>query len=142
LKQFPRAPHEDLFVAWLAAGPRAVISHDSALALYELSDALPVEIHVTAPRTASRRRQGFRLHTNSLASPDITTYGAMKVTTPARTIIDVASAGLADELIIQAAQQALARGLVTADQLLTKAAARGPSVLKLIQRAIGGFARQ
>ena len=54
LVPFPRSPHEDLFVAWLEIGPESVISHDSALALYELSDALPAAIHVTVPPTASR----------------------------------------------------------------------------------------
>lgn len=31
-------------------GPHSVISHDSALALYNLFDALPDAIHVTVPR--------------------------------------------------------------------------------------------
>ena len=30
--QYPASPHEDLHVAWLQAGPDAVISHDTALA--------------------------------------------------------------------------------------------------------------
>ena len=66
LSHFPASPREDLFVAWLRAGSAAVVSHDSALALYELSDALPAQIHITAPRTTSRRRSGIRLHTNRL----------------------------------------------------------------------------
>lgn len=62
LALFPSTPHEDLFVAWLRAGPAAVISHDSALALYELSDALPDRIHVTAPRSAGDGSAGARVH--------------------------------------------------------------------------------
>ncbi len=50
LTRFPHSPREDLYVAWLRCGPRAVISHDSALELYGLSDAMPTEIHVTVPR--------------------------------------------------------------------------------------------
>jgi predicted transcriptional regulator of viral defense system len=69
LPPFPRSPHEDLFVAWLEAGPRSVISHDSALALYELSDALPAAIHVTVPRTASRRHPGLRIDATLQADP-------------------------------------------------------------------------
>ena len=42
-------PNEDLFIAWLETGPNSVISHDSALALYDLSDALPAAIHLTVP---------------------------------------------------------------------------------------------
>ena len=36
LVQFPASTHEDLHVASLQAGPDAVISHDSALALYRV----------------------------------------------------------------------------------------------------------
>src|SRR5690606_30108969 len=44
----------------LLAGPNSVISHDSALALYDQSAALPTEVHVNVPRSASRRRSGMR----------------------------------------------------------------------------------
>lgn len=40
LTHFPHSRFEDLFIAWLETGPNSVISHDSALALYEISDAL------------------------------------------------------------------------------------------------------
>ncbi len=56
LVQFPGSPYEDLFMAWLRTGPDSVISHESALAVYELSDTLPGEVHIIVPRTASRRR--------------------------------------------------------------------------------------
>src|SRR5712692_10850614 len=51
--RFPEMPQADLFVALLELGPQAVISHESALALYDLSDVLPGIIHVTVPRTSS-----------------------------------------------------------------------------------------
>ena len=54
LTRFPEMPLADLFVAWLVAGPRAVISHESALAVYDLTDVLPSEIHLTVSRTTSR----------------------------------------------------------------------------------------
>jgi predicted transcriptional regulator of viral defense system len=138
LTPFPRMPHEDLFIAWLAAGPAAVISHDSALALYELSDALPARIHITVPRNASHRRPGYRVHTSRITPAEITHYGALQVTTVARTIADIASDGLADDLVIQAVQEAVARGLASPAQLLAAATPRGPAVTRLIQRALEG----
>ena len=113
LAQFPNSQFEDLFVAWLQTGPNSVISHDSALALYELSDTLPAEIHVTIPRTGSRRRRGLRLHTQHLEADEITRRAGLPVTTAARTIADVAIAGMADELVRQAIDEAIHRGLVT-----------------------------
>src|SRR5512145_234241 len=50
LAQFPHSPHEDLYTAWLSTGPHSVVSHESALAFYELSDVLPSEIHIIVPR--------------------------------------------------------------------------------------------
>ena len=141
LTPFPRSAHEDLFVAWLEMGPESVISHDSALALYELSDALPAAIHVTVPPTASRRHPGLRLHTNRVSAQEITHYDALPVTTVARTIADVALAGLADELVEQAVQEAIRNGMVTPALLLAAAEPRGPRVTGIIRRALERLGR-
>lgn len=117
LKRFPSTPHEDLFIAWLRVGPQAVISHDSAFALYELSDHLPAEVHLTVPRTTSRRHEGLRLHTNRLEAGEVARYSGLPVTTIPRTIVDVAIGGLADELVAQGIRQAVRRGLTTSIEL-------------------------
>jgi predicted transcriptional regulator of viral defense system len=134
LVQFPSSPHEDMMIAWLQTGPGSVISHDSALALYDLSDALPNEAHVTVPRTASRRRSGMRLHTQRLMPREVTRRSGMAVTTPPRTIADMAFAGLAEELIAQAVQQALVRGLALAEEIV--AAGRTRRVREMLRRAV------
>lgn len=134
LVRFPASPHEDLMIAWLQTGPGSVISYDSALALYDLSDALPTEAHVTVPRTASRRRPGLRLHTQRLAFDEVTRRNGMTVTSPARTIADLALAGMAEELIAQAVQQALARGLALPDEIV--AAGRTRRVREMLHRAV------
>ena len=136
LVPFPRSPHEDLFSAWLEMGPDSVISHDSALALFELSDVLPAAIHVTVPPTASRRHPGLRLHTNQISPQEITHYDALSVTTVARTIADVILDGLADELVEQAVQEAVRNGLATPALLIAAAEPRGPRVTRIIRRAL------
>lgn len=132
LRRFPASPHEDLFVAWLRVGPRSVISHDSALALYELSDLLPHEVHLTVPRTLSRRHPGLRLHTNRFDPGDVAHYLGLPVTTVSRTIADAASSGLSEELVRQAIDEALRRGMVAADQLLLAGSLRGGRARRLI----------
>ena len=136
LARFPASPHEDLYVAWLHGGPDAVISHDSALALYELSDVLPGEIHVTVPRTASRRRRGLRLHTKRLGQQEVTRYEGLPVTTVLRTLTDVAAAGLAEEQVRQAIREALRRGLVTREGLLSLAANRRGRIGRLVDETL------
>jgi predicted transcriptional regulator of viral defense system len=136
LSQYPSSPNEDLFLAWLEVGPQAVISHESALALYELSDALPTVVHLTIPPQASRRHAGLRLHTNRLSTDEITRFGGLPVTTVPRTIVDVAASGLAEEVVIQAVQQAVQRGLTTMESLRAAAERRGGRARRLIQRAL------
>ncbi|HEY42930.1 MAG TPA: hypothetical protein G4O11_03000 [Anaerolineae bacterium] len=136
LTHFPASPFEDLFIAWLRTGPHSVISHESALSAYGLSDVLPGEIHVTVPRTASRRRRGIRLHTNRLNPEDVTWREGLKVTTVPRTIADVAATGLAKEFVHQAIQEAMQRGLTDREALLEMASRRGGRASKLIAEAL------
>jgi len=138
LRHYPASPHEDLFLWSLSLGQYAVLSHETALALYDLSDILPSQIHASVPRTASRRRPSVRLHTRSLPESDVTQYAGLRVTTVPRTLADVAEAGLADELVIQAAQEALRRGLVTGSCLRRYARSRGGRLARLIERVLGG----
>jgi predicted transcriptional regulator of viral defense system len=135
LSLYPASPHEDLFIAWLAAGAQAVISHESALSLYDLSDALPREIHLIVPRTSSRRHPGIRLHTNTLRPEEMAWFSGLPVTNVPRTVADVAASGLAEELVMQAVLQALQRGLTTRKDLLAMAERCDGRVRQLLHRA-------
>jgi predicted transcriptional regulator of viral defense system len=136
LSLFPEMPFADLFVAWLQVGEDSVISHESALVVYGLSDTLPSRIHVTIPRTASHRRKDLRLHTNRLAADEITRWEGLPVTTVARTLADVITSGLGEELVHQAIREAVERGLVSEKALLGYTVRRGRRVARLIHRAI------
>lgn len=136
LTHFPSSAHEDLFIAWLRTGPHSVISHESALSLYNLSDVLPGDIHVIIPRSGSRRRSGLRLHTNHLKSEEKTTREGLPVTTAARTIADVAIDGLGEEHIMQAIQEAINRGLTTKEELLAQADQQGGRAKMIIYRVL------
>jgi predicted transcriptional regulator of viral defense system len=136
LRRYPESPHADLVVASLRAGDAAAISHESALALWDLSDVMPFEIHVTVPRTASRRRPGLRLHTSALGEDDVTEREGVRVTTVERTIADVARSGLADELVLQAIDEAVGRGLTTRARLQSLGETRGGRTKRLVDRAL------
>lgn len=138
LSRFPESQHADLMVAWLRAGSAAAVSHESALGLYGVSDVLPREVHVTVPRTASRRRTGIRLHTSPLPPEDVGVVDGVRVTAVERAIADVARAGLPDELVLQAIDESLDRGLTTAGRLTVVAARRGGRARRLIERALRG----
>lgn len=137
LIHFPTSRFEDLYAALLKAGPEAVISHDSALAVYDLSDVLPSRVHVTIPRTGSRRRRGLRLHTQQLDPADVVKREGLRVTSVPRTIADVATSGLSEEQVLQAIEEALELGLTDEDALRKMADRRGGRPAAIIYRAIG-----
>ena len=67
----PAGPHDDIVAAWLKLAPRhAVVSHDSALALYDLAPSRSHEIHLTLPRACRPRTprpaSAVALHTTTL----------------------------------------------------------------------------
>jgi predicted transcriptional regulator of viral defense system len=138
LTQFPGSLHEDLFVAWLRTGPDSVISHESALSVYDLSEVIPGEIHVIIPRTASRRRDGIRLHTNRLREDEITSREGLPITTVERTIADVTFSGLAEDQVQEAIRDAIQRGLTTRQRLMNMADPRGGRVKRIFNRVFDG----
>jgi len=121
LVHFPAGEHEELVTAWLWTGSEGVISHQTALTLQGLSDLLPAEIHLTVPLAWRRRRfcvpEGLVLHHADVPTADRTWLGSVPLTSARRTLNDCALAGLSPDLLRQAAQQALGRGLVTRSEL-------------------------
>ena len=121
ITHYPAGTQEDLIAAWLWTERAGIVSHQTALSLHELSDVLPSQIHLTLP-TAWRKRR-FRvptdvvLHHADIPARDRTWVGAVPTTSPRRTLNDCANAALTPDLLRQAAQQALRRGLVTRDEL-------------------------
>lgn len=136
LALFPETPHADLVVAWLAAGEKAVFSHESALLIYGLTDLLPGEIHLTVPRTASRRLTGIRLHTARIRPDEVTWRQGLPITTLPRTLIDLVRSGVAEEWVHQAIQQALERGLISKETLRREVLLHGGKAAKVILSAL------
>lgn len=82
----PLAPQ---MAAVLAAGGDAVLSHRSAAALWQLSASSGGVIEVTIPGKLRKSRRGIRVHTTQTIEQ--TKRHAIPVTTPARTLLDLAA---------------------------------------------------
>jgi very-short-patch-repair endonuclease len=77
--------------AVLAFGGRAVISHRSAAKLWELLPYEGEDVEVTVVGCGLRRREGVRVHAvRSLDRRDVTKRHGIPVTTPPRTVLDLA----------------------------------------------------
>jgi predicted transcriptional regulator of viral defense system len=90
LNNFPVAPFEDVMTATLMAGPLAVASHETALAIYGISDAMPANIHITTPDRFRTKRPGLIAHIARLDDAERTRRNGIPVTTVERTLVDVA----------------------------------------------------
>jgi very-short-patch-repair endonuclease len=85
-------PRGRWMAAVLACGPHAVLSHAAAGALWELRPSEATIIDVTLPGTGGRqRRKGIRVHRARNLDGQTTTNDGIPVTTPARTILDLAT---------------------------------------------------
>ena len=118
LRDFPSGEREDL-IRWSLWSrdqkgvPQAVVSHETALTVHELSDVMPERVHLTVPKGFRKRvPPGCVLHFASLTAEDIEPRPGYSVTTPLRTLLDVASSALSQEHLDFAVKEALERGLV------------------------------
>jgi predicted transcriptional regulator of viral defense system len=97
-------------------GTQGVLSHETALDLYELSDVNPAKIHVTLPKRYRLRRRtappAYRFHHEDLDENDITRHEGLPIVTPAKAIRQCHDAHLRRDLLRQAMDQARQRGLL------------------------------
>jgi len=83
-------PEAYWMAAVLACGPNAALSHASAAALWGIRPTSAALTDVVIPTQAGRRRRkGIRTHRTDL--PQTTTHRGIPVTSPARTLIDLAT---------------------------------------------------
>ena len=138
----PASPHEDIVAAWLKLARRAVVSHDTALALYDLAPSRSHEIHLTLPRKYRPRTpqsaSAVALHTTTvpLRRDEVTNRFGVQITSPVRTIADIADIGADPSVVIEAIGRAVATGLVSPNELRAAVKRRSARVRQLVARAI------
>ncbi len=98
-------------------GIEGVLSHETALDLYELSDVNPAKIHITVPKRYRLRRReappSYRFHHEDLNEADVTRYEGLPIVTPAKAICQCHETHLRRDLLRQALEDATRRGLLT-----------------------------
>jgi very-short-patch-repair endonuclease len=104
-------PKGRLIAALLACGPGAAISHQSCGWWCGYWTPEPDLVDVTAPGRSRKGQRGIRLHlVRNLDPRDVTTRAGVKVTTPERTLLDLAEVTTAQRLRL-AIDEADERGL-------------------------------
>lgn len=118
--RLPGWPSEatDTYARWSVwARGLGVVSHDSALAAHDLSDVNPTRVHLTVPSTFRASDDAVVLHRGEIADDEVDQRAGWRVTTPLRTLADIAAADTTQEILDDAVAEALERGLVTPRRL-------------------------
>ena len=119
--------------ALLACGPGAVLSHRSAASLWRLLPVSTDELEVTVAGRDPGRKPGIRVHcVTALDRRDVRKLRGIPITTPARTILDLAAVVTPRELE-QALAEAQTRRLARRSELVALLArvGRRPGVATL-----------
>lgn len=86
--QFPPGENEDLVVIWLWSDREGIFSHETALALHDLSDVPPSRAHLTFPECWRKPRlrlpPGVVLHYAGVTAAECAWIGAVPVTSARR----------------------------------------------------------
>jgi len=146
LRDFPPGEREDL-IRWSLwsrnqkSVPQAVVSHDTALTVHELSDAMPAQVHLTVPPGFRKNvPPGCVLHKAILTPTEIEPRTGYRVTTPLRTLLDVANSPLSQEHLNRAIRDALERGLVR--RRLLETAPCSPKSRRRLDQALAAARRE
>ena len=105
-------------VLWPYRNP-GVLSHETALALMELSDVNPAAIHVSVPRgfrTLRKPPRGVVVHRADVPDTDVAPIEGLPTTIAARAIRDCATENLGPALIRQAIADAQRKGWMVASE--------------------------
>jgi very-short-patch-repair endonuclease len=109
--------HGRWMAAVLACGPKSVLSHDDAAALWQIFENRAPLVHVSVLNLVARRRPGVAVHRrSSLKADDLTELHGIPVTAPACTLIDLATR-LSRSQLETAVNEADKRDLVSPNRL-------------------------
>ncbi|WP_317762515.1 type IV toxin-antitoxin system AbiEi family antitoxin domain-containing protein [Rhodococcus opacus] len=131
LARMPEDVHLDARVAWLALDPDAVVwerldqpvpigvlSHRTAAGLHGLGDLDADVVELTATRRIRLSLPEVIVHRGVLSREDWQLVDGLPVTTPVRTIADLAAAGSDAGHLASVVRDALTRGLATVEEVV------------------------
>jgi predicted transcriptional regulator of viral defense system len=124
LPDLPASEHDDL-IRWSfwSRGrddrPQAAISHETALRIHDLGDVLPEKVHLTVrPGFRKTCPKGCILHRARLGESEVEHHQGFSVTTPLRTLLDVAAGAVSRDQVEKALREAVRQGLIRRSQIV------------------------
>jgi predicted transcriptional regulator of viral defense system len=128
--------HDDL-VRWsLWSRGRGVVSHETALAVHGIGEFESARVHLTVPATFTMRDSAVVLHRDELDDADVQDRTGFRVTTPTRSLIDVAASAPDEDQLARAVDDARQRGLVSVKTLRSRAEVVDARAALYLERAL------
>jgi predicted transcriptional regulator of viral defense system len=128
--------HDDLARWTLWSRNRAVVSHESALAVHGVGEFESARVHLTVPPAFSMRDPAVALHHVELPDSDVVQHTGYRITTVLRTLIDIASFTSDEDQLARAIQDAREAGMLTPRQLRSRAEVLDAKAALYIERAL------
>lgn len=128
--------HDDLVRWTLWSKQRAVVSHYTALGVYEIGEFESRRIHLTVPPGFRMHDEALVLHQAKLSEEDVLTRTGFRLTTLTRSLIDVAALSTDEDQLSRGLNEALSRGMITRRQLRGRSEAVDPMAALRIERAL------
>lgn len=123
LARWPAAEHDGLWPVYLWGtlhSERAVLSHRTALQLYNISDINPNRIDLTIPpkvRIRAATPGAVTLHRREFEPKDVVLIDGLPVTTPFRTLVDLTVDRVARDAVAEVIDSGSAEHLIPAEYL-------------------------
>jgi predicted transcriptional regulator of viral defense system len=141
LPEWPTGVRDDL-VRWsLWSRGRASVSHETAMSVHELGDVDPAHVHLTVPPNFRQKDPGVVIHRAELPGADVEEHDGFRVTTPLRSLLDVAAGDVDLDQLERGVGEALQRGMTTRRALLERADEFGARAALRVERALQGVER-
>lgn len=128
--------HDDLARWNLWSKDRAVVSHATALNVHAIGEFESARVQLTVPPGFSMRDEAVDLHYAKLPPGDVIERVGFRVTTPVRSIIDIAAQAPDEDQLARAIEDANRMGLLIPRRLVARAEVVDPRAALYIERAM------
>jgi hypothetical protein len=112
------------------------VSHETALGVHEIGEFESPKVHLTVPVGFRQRDDAVVLHVGRLSDQDVQRHTGFRVTTPLRSLIDVAAEAPDEDQFARAIEEARRRGLVVLRELRSRSEQIDPRAALYVERAL------
>jgi predicted transcriptional regulator of viral defense system len=128
---------DDDLVRWsLWSRGRGVVSHETALAVHGIGEFESARVQLTVPFDFTMQDDAVVLHHAEFDADDVQDRTGFRVTTPARSLIDVAATAPDEDQLARAVEDARKRGLVSVRSLRARAEPIDARAALYLERAL------